>query len=102
MAKIANLGAVTYVFEVHKSGSIDSLILNLQKSLNNPTVQKIIAVSDAKRIEKIRNEIKGLPENFRKTLTFWEVSDIIKTHERLSEVIKSINKLELVKSRFKE
>jgi len=102
MARIANLGMVTYVFEVHKSGSIDSLILNLQKALNNPTVQKIIAVSDAKRIEKIRNEVKGLPENFRKSLTFWDVGDVIKTHERLSEVIKSINKLELVKSRFEE
>jgi hypothetical protein len=102
MARIANLGVVTYVFEVHKSGSIDSLILNLQKALNNPTVQKIIAVSDAKRIEKIRAEVQGLPENFRKSLTFWEVGDVIKTHERLSDVIKSISRLELVKSRFKE
>lgn len=102
MAKIANLGVVTYVFEVHKSGSIDSLILNLQKALNNPTVQKIIAVSSADRIEKISKEVKGLPENFRKTLTFWEVSDVIKAHEQLAEVIESINKLELVKSRFEE
>lgn len=102
MARIANLGVVTYVFEVHKSGSIDSLILNLQKALNNPTVQKIIAVSDAKRIEKIRNEIQGLPENFRKSLAFWEVRDVISTHERLSEAMESINKLGLVKSRFEE
>ncbi len=102
MAKIANLGAVTYVFEVHKNGSIDSLILNLQKALNNPTVQKIIAVSDSKRIEKIKNEVRGLPENFRKVLTFWEVSDVIKTHERLAEVIKSISELELVKSKFED
>ena len=102
MAKIANLGVVTYVFEVHKNGSIDSLILNLQKSLNNPTVQKIVAVSDAKRIKNIRYEIHGLPENFRKTLTFWEVRDVIKTHERLAEVIESISKLELVKSRFED
>ena len=40
MARIANLGMVTYVFEVHKSGSIDSLILNLQKALNNPNCSK--------------------------------------------------------------
>ncbi|MCD6398548.1 MAG: hypothetical protein J7L08_01375 [Candidatus Aenigmarchaeota archaeon] len=102
MARIANLGVVTYVFEVHKSGSIDSLILNLQKSLNNPTVQKIIAVSDDKRIEKIQREVHGLPENFRKSLTFWEVKDVINTHERLSEAMESISKLELVKSRFEE
>jgi hypothetical protein len=32
-ARIANLGLVTYVFEVHRSGSMDSLILNLQKAM---------------------------------------------------------------------
>lgn len=101
-ARIANLGVVTYVFEVHKKGSIDSLILNLQRALNNPTVQKIIAVSDKTQLARIREEIKTLPENFRKTLTFWEVSDAIKTHEKLSEVIQSINKLELVRSQFEE
>jgi len=101
-AKIANLGIVTYIFEVHKGGSIDSLILNLQKALNNPTVQKIIAVSDRKKIETIKDETKGLPENFHKILTFWDVSDVMSTHEKLSEVIQSINKLELVKSQFEE
>jgi len=101
-AKIANLGVVTYVFEVHKKGSIDSLILNLQKALNNPTVQKIIAISNEEQIEKISQEVKSLPENFRKSLTFWEVFDVIKTHEKLSEVMQSINKLELVKSQFEE
>jgi len=99
-AKIANLGAVTYVFEVHKKGSIDSLILNLQRALNNPTVQKIIAVSDKTQLEKIREETKSLPENFRKALTFWEALDVKVTHEKLSEAIQSISKLELVRSQF--
>ncbi|MGD2247932.1 MAG: hypothetical protein PVF58_05965 [Candidatus Methanofastidiosia archaeon] len=101
-AKIANLGVVTYVFEVHKKGSIDSLILNLQRALNNPTVQKLIAVSDEMQLEKIEEEVKSLPENFRKALTLWEVSDAIETHRKLSEVIQSINRLELVKSQFEE
>ncbi|MGB7533030.1 MAG: hypothetical protein WA977_08685 [Halobacteriota archaeon] len=99
---IANLGAVTYIFEVHRKGSIDSLILNLQRALNNPTVQKIIAVSDKIQLEKIRDETKSLPENFRKALTFWEVSDVMETHEKLSEAIQSISKLELVRSQFEE
>ncbi len=101
-AKIANLGVVTYIFEVHKKGSIDSLILNLQRALNNPTVQKIIAVSDGEQLERIKEETKSLPENFRKALAFWEVFDAIETHKKLSEVIQSINKLELVKSQFEE
>jgi hypothetical protein len=101
-AKIANLGVVTYVFEVHKKGSIDSLILNLQRALNNPTVQKLIAVSDEMQLEKIKEEVKSLPENFRKALTLWEVSHAIETHRKLSEVIQRINRLELVKSQFEE
>jgi len=99
-AKIANLGVVTYVFEVHKSGSIDSLILNLQKAKRNPTVQKIIAVSDKKQLEKIKKEVEGLPEDFRKSLSLWDAEEVEKTHEKLSEVIKIIEKLELVKSEF--
>lgn len=100
IAKLANLGMVTYVFEVHKSGSIDSLILNLQKAINDPTVQKIIAVSNKSQLKKIENEVMDLPENFRKSLTFWEVKDVVNTYRNLSEAMKSISKLQLVKSRF--
>ena len=55
-ASIGNLGVVTYVFEVQKGGSIDSLILNLEKAKGNATVQKVVAVSDAKQLERIREE----------------------------------------------
>lgn len=99
-AKIANLGIVTYVFEVHKKGSIDSLILNLQKALNNPTVQKLIAATTTEQIEIIKQEIKNLPENFRKSLTFWSVKDIIETYDNLSKAIDNIKKLSLIKSQF--
>lgn len=80
-AKIANLGLVRYVFEVHKKGSIDSLILNLQKALINQTVQKLIASTTTEQIEIIKQEIKNLPENFRKSLTLWSVKDIIETYD---------------------
>jgi hypothetical protein len=101
-AKIANLGVVTYVFEVHRKGSIDSLILNLQKALNNPTVQKLIVATNRSQIEIIKNEINTLPENFRKLLTFWNVREIIETHENLSKVIENIKNLSLLKSQFEE
>jgi hypothetical protein len=102
-AKIANLGVVTYVFEVQlKGGSTDSAILNLQRAQANPTVQKVIIVSDREQLEKIKKETGSLPENFRKALSFWEVTDVVKTYEKLSDVIESINKLELVKSQFQE
>lgn len=95
-AKIGNLGMVTYIFEVHKKGSIDSLILNLLKSLKNPTVQKIIAVSNIKSIEEIKKEIENLKEDLKRLLVFWEVRDVLETHENLSKVIDNINRLSLI------
>lgn len=53
-AQIGNMGKVIYDFEVQTHGSIDSLILNLQKATNNFEVQAIVAVSDEKQIEKIK------------------------------------------------
>jgi len=99
-AKIANLGVVMYVFEVHKSGPIDSLVMNLQKAKKNPSVQKLIAVSDERQLDKIRKEVKGLPADFVEALSFWDAMDVKNTHQKLSEVVSSIDRLQLVKSEF--
>jgi len=95
-ARIANLGLVTYVFEVHRSGSIDSLILNLQKAFNAPSVQKVIAVSDEAQLDRIKRECDGLPEEFRRALRFWEISEVLETGEHLQKVMESIDTLDLI------
>lgn len=95
-ARIANLGAVSYVFEVQSKGSIDSLILNLQRAQKNPTVQKLIVVSDVKQIERTKNEIKDLPENFQRAVRFWEADSIDNTYENLEQFKDSIKKLNLI------
>src|SRR5262249_26221842 len=61
-ARIANLGVVTYAFEVQRRGSIDSLILNLQRAQNNPTVQRLVVVANPDEIERIRQELATMPE----------------------------------------
>ena len=99
-AKIANLGVVTYVFEVHKKGSIDSLIMNLQKAQNNPTVQKLVVVSDENHIKKISEEVEALREDFRKALAYLDVKDVEEMYDALDGVGKILSKLELVKSAF--
>lgn len=99
-ARIGNLGLVAYVFEVHKSGSIDGLLLNLQKAKSSPTVQKVIAVSDEIQIEKIKNESEGLPEEFRRALAFWRVEEVQKVAENLQSAIEVINRLGLVQGTF--
>lgn len=99
-ARIGNLGVVTYVFEVHKGGSIDSLILNLQKARGNPTVQKVIAVSDQRQLERLRQEVQGLPEEFRKALGYWNVAEVEQVYQNLAETTEIIQRLELVREEF--
>ncbi|MEM3807386.1 MAG: hypothetical protein QW413_02150 [Nitrososphaerota archaeon] len=97
-AKIANLGVVSYVVEVQRGGSIDSLILNLQRAKNNPTVQKLVVVANAKDLKRVRNEVESLSEEFRKSIAYMEVKDVMRASELLSELNGIISKLELVKS----
>jgi hypothetical protein len=94
-ARIGNLGRVTYVFEVQSLGSIDSLILNLQRSRNDPTVQKVIAVSDEQQLQRIQREVEALPSEFRKSLGFWNVSEVRLVSENLQSAMAIINKLGL-------
>jgi len=95
-ARIANLGLVTYVFEVHKSGSIDGLLLNLQKARSAPSVQRVVAVSDEAQLAKIDRECEGLPEEFRRALRSWSVAEVLKTGEHLERVMESVGALELI------
>ncbi|MCG8331353.1 MAG: hypothetical protein MI974_26920 [Chitinophagales bacterium] len=95
---IGNMGRAIYVFEVQTKGNIDSLMMNLLKSKNNPAVQGIVAVSDQKQIEKIRKHsatVRGL-EN----LKFWNYKEVIKVHQSLEFVNQSINNLKLVPDGF--
>ncbi len=95
-AKIGNLGEVKYVFEVHREGSIDSLLLNLIKAQSDSTVQKIIAVSDEKRLNNIRREVSSLPQ-LSDRLIYWTVSEVKRAAELLGELKEIMEKLELVK-----
>lgn len=76
-SRIANLGVVSYAFEVHKGGSRDSAILNLQRiSKADPSIQKLIIVSTEEEIEKFKEEIMSLPEDFRNSVGYFKVKDL--------------------------
>ena len=96
---IGNMGRVIYVFEVQTKGSIDSLLLNLLKSLNNPAVQGIVAVSDAAQITTIKKHASGVPSLGEK-LKYWDYMEVLKVHEALESVNESINSLGLVPQGF--
>lgn len=96
---IGNMGRVIYVFEVQTSGSIDSLLMNLLKALNNPAVQGVVAVSDEKQLEKIMRQAAGIPGLAGK-LRVWNYMEVLDNHEALAQVNESINKLKLVPQGF--
>lgn len=98
-AQIGNMGKVMYAFEVQTHGSIDSLILNLQKATNNFAVQAIVAVSDEKQIEKIKRESKGI-RDIEKKLKTWDFREVIEMHDCLERSNEIINNLGLVPDSF--
>lgn len=98
-ASIGNMGRVLYVFEVQTSGSIDSLQLNLLRSLSNPAVQAVVAVSDERQLERIKAEAATLPE-LKNKLRCWDSREVLETHSSLSTVFDSINRLKLVPDAF--
>ena len=98
-AQIGNMGKVIYAFEVQTHGSIDSLILNLQKATNNFAVQAIVAVSDEKQIEKIKKESKGI-HSIETKLKTWNYAEVIEIHDCLERSNEIINNLGLVPDSF--
>ncbi len=92
---IGNMGRVVYVFEVQTKGSIDSLILNLLKSINNPAVQAVVAVSDVSQLEKIEKHAAGV-QGLRDRLKLWDYLKVLQVHEALESVNEEINSLGLV------
>lgn len=98
-AQIGNMGKVIYAFEVQTHGSIDSLILNLQKATNNFAVQAIVAVSDEKQIEKIKKESKGI-HSIETKLKTWDYKEVMEMHDCLERSNGIINNLGLVPDSF--
>lgn len=98
-ATIGNMGRVIYIFEVQTKGSIDSLILNLLKSLNNPAVQGVVAVSDQRQLETIKKHALDV-KDLKDKLKYWDYEDILRVHESLEFVNASINDLGLVPQGF--
>ena len=98
-AKIGNMGKVIYVFEVQTHGSIDSLILNLQRATNNFAVQAIVAVSDEKQIEKIKRESEGI-HSIQSKLKTWDYKEVMEMHDCLERSNEIINNLGLVPDSF--
>ncbi len=97
--KVGNMGRILYVFEVQTRGSIDSLIVNLLKALNNPAVQGVVAVSDKDQLEKIKKHTADVA-NLQSKIKFWNYDEVLDVYDSLASVNETINKLGLVPASF--
>jgi len=95
-SRIANLGTITYAFEVHRKGSRDSAILNLQRAKRDPSIQKVIIVSSDDELERFKEEIKSLDENFRNSVGYFNVDDLqtaLEHLESMKDILKTLGLL---------
>jgi len=88
------LGEIKYAFEVHKSGSIDSLILNLQKAKRDPSVNKLVVVSDTNNLEKIKREVDSLSDDFKKSIVYLNVKELEHAYELYTRFIDIMKRLQ--------
>lgn len=95
-SRIGNLGELRYIFEVHIKGDIDSLLVNLMKASQDPTVQKIVAVSVENELEKIKKEASTLRVLSDKML-YWDIREVSKVHGLIEELMNSMQRLGLTK-----
>ncbi len=97
--KVGNMGRILYVFEVQTKGSIDSLIVNLLKALNNPAVQGVVAVSDIEQLEKIKKHSADVV-SLSKKIKYWDYEEVLRVYDSLAFVNETINRLGLVPQSF--
>jgi hypothetical protein len=95
-SRVANLGTIAYAFEVHRKGSRDSAILNLQRVKRDPTIQKVVVVSSRDELDRFRGEIASLDEGFRTSVGYFEVQDLQRALDHLQglkEILRTLGLL---------
>lgn len=97
-SRVANLGTIAYAFEVHRRGSRDSAILNLQRVRRDPTIQKVVVVSLQEELERFKLEIASLDEGFRTAVGYFEVSDLQRALDHLQSLKDILKTLGLLTS----
>jgi len=98
--KVANLGRIAYAFEVHKRGSRDSAILNLQKAKNaDPSLQKLVLVSNEKELDRLKEEIEAVGGELSKFVSYMKVEKVLEVSENLlnlKEILQNVGLMEEV------
>lgn len=93
-SRIANLGVISYAFEVHKGGNMDSAILNLQKVLQKEvSIQKVVIVSNTQNLDRFREQIGALYESFREKVGYFEINELNSALDNLKSLKENLSPL---------
>lgn len=97
--KVGNLDLIEYAFEVIGGNeSIDRAILNLQQVKGvKPSIQKVVVVSNTRIIDKMKEMVKHLPEEFKRSLVLMKANDILNACEFSTKLKKILDKLKPVR-----
>jgi hypothetical protein len=97
-SRVANLGTISYFFEVHHSGSRDSAILNLKKAENNADgVQRLAIVSDPEQLEDFQDNIEAFSADFGDSVVLISNEDVVEldgTVDELQTQLKDVGLME--------
>lgn len=85
---------VKHVFEVQVGGNTDSLLLNLIKAAEDPTVDKVVAVSDLAQLEKIKSEASCI-SILKGKLEYWDYQQMYEVFEKQEFVYNALAQLGL-------
>ncbi|MBN2379740.1 hypothetical protein JXM67_08070 [candidate division WOR-3 bacterium] len=96
VSRVGNLGTISYAFEVHRRGSRDSAILNLQRVWRDPSIQKVYLVSTERELGIFAEEISSLDENFKRSVGYLKVEDLYLALDRLKALKEILNSLGLL------
>lgn len=86
-SRVANLGTISYFFEVHHSGSRDSAIMNLKKAETNADgVQRLVLVSDPDQLDKFRADIGAFSADFADSVSYLPFDKVAELDELVDEL----------------
>lgn len=95
--RVANLGRISYAFEIHSEGSPDSAILNLQKIRSeDPSIQRVVIVSDTEQLATFREEIQAIDGAFSTAVSFMTPYQVQQAQDHLGELRDILQSVDLL------
>jgi len=97
-SRVANLGTISYFFEVDDSGSRDSAIMNLRKAETNADgVQRLAIVSEPEKLNRFRADIDAFSADFAESVSYLPTEMVTELNELVDELQTQLQDVGLMK-----